>query len=173
MTVSANKTHAKRVSVAAFSAAYAAAIQFTDSHKYEFVDGGVDHSFMSFNFDFIPLVQVTTGAKIKVSRKLSEVPVLSAERFFKESFAGEKDIGWASSRFKVKCRSALEPIFSFIARNPQSLMVKMAEYECDTSGAMVFEMYIQTTDTSAQNTVRMHVEIHAVDVVKLSNDRLF
>ena len=129
MTAVISKKATEALSIAAFKAAHSMAIQFAPRHTHDFIEGGVQHKVLSYSYDFLPLVKVTKGAKFKLDKRLPLVPALSAEKFFRDSFAGQKAAGWVSHDYRVTARDALQPIFSFIACNVEHLNVYMDVYD--------------------------------------------
>lgn len=173
MVTTISKKSVEALSVAAFRAAYAMASQFGQRQTHDFIDGGVQHKFLSYSFDFIPLVKITRGAKFKIDKRLPLVPALGAEKIFRDSFAGQRSIGWSSSEFKVTTRDAMTPIFGFIAASVEHLNVHMEVYEDADTCAPRLDLYIETKDLAKEDTLRMWMTIDSVELVNTNNGKVF
>lgn len=173
MTAVISKKATEALSIAAFQAAYNMAKQFAPRHTHDFINGGVQHKFLSYSFDFISLVKITRGAKFKIDKRLPLTPALGAEKIFRDSFAGQRSIGWSSSEFKVTTRDAMAPIFGFIAANVKHLNVYMEVYEDADTCAPRLDLYIETKDLAKEDTLRMWITIDSVELVNTNNGKVF
>lgn len=169
MTAVISKKAVEALSVAAFKAAYAMATQFAPRHTHDFIAGGVQHKVLNYSYDFVPLVKVTKGAKFKLAKRLPLVPALGAEKLFRDSFAGQKNVGWVSHDFRVTTRDALAPIFSFIALNVEHLNVYLEVYDDIETTVPRLDLYIESKDLGKEDTVRLWLSIDFVELVNTSN----
>lgn len=162
-----SKATAQRLCTEMHKAAHAVASAFGDRYSFKFIDSVTEHRFINYMHDAIPLARVKTGSKVRTPRKLTDVGAMSLERLFRQSFAGAAGYGWATRDIQVVSRDAMAPLFNFVTRNAEHLIVSAEVYRDPITQAPRFDIYLETKHIEGADKTTLWFTVNSVDIVKL------
>lgn len=141
----------QEVSLQAHRAAYAAGSTFLEKHDFNQGRYGsglfIDHGYLNEEEDFIPIMKVVAGDRLRNRHILRQVSALSISRMMRQSFVGNQ--AWLTGDLIVSVKRFMEPIIKFLNTYHECLDVFAGIYENKFTHTNVFGIYITIKDECA------------------------